>query len=145
MASVVHTVWFAWAFGYLPPPYFYEPSDIYADWFNTAYWARTDGMFDVWTTLYPPLSFVLLQIFGIDRCYPRSRAFEGSPGLVIRDCDWLGIVSIWSFWAISVVLVFLALRKFDRGRAIPRTICVGFGWPLLNAIERGNLVLIAFP
>ena len=145
VASIVRTIWFTWTYGYLPPPYFYEPSDVYGDWFNTAYWARTDGMFDVWTTLYPPLSFVLLQFLGIDRCYPRSRAFDMSAGLIIRDCDWLGIVSIWSFWALSVVLVFLAMRKFDRSRAIPRTICVGFGWPLLNAIERGNLVLIAFP
>ena len=145
LVSIGHTVWHLFTFKYLPPPFFYEPSDIYADWFNTSYWAHTDGAFDVWTTLYPPLSFVILQFLSIDECYPRSRAFEASPGLAARDCDWVGLLSIWSFWLLSVVLIFLALRKFDSRRAIPRTICVGLGWPLLNAIERGNLLLIALP
>lgn len=145
IASIMHATWYLFTFKYLPPPFFYEPSDIFADWFNTSYWAHTKGAFDTWTTLYPPLSFVILRILSIDECYPRSREFESSPGLAARDCDWMGLISIIGFWLVSVVLIYLAMRKFDARRAIPRTICVGFGWPLLNAIERGNLVLIALP
>lgn len=143
--SVVRAGWFATQFGYLPPPFFYEPSDTYADWFNTAFWARDGGAYDVWTTLYPPLSFVLIRPLTLDSCYPRTRAWDPSAGLAPRECDWLGIASIWGFWLIAVVILYLAFRKFDRSTAIPRTICVGLGWPLLNAIERGNLLLIAFP
>ncbi len=143
--SIAYTTWHLFTWKYLPPPFFYEPDDIYGDWFNTAFWARNPGSFDTWTTLYPPLSFVLLRFLGIDSCYIDGKAFETSPGLAARSCDWLGVTAIWGFWALSVVLVFLALRRIDRRTAIPRTICVGLGWPFLNAIERGNLVLIAFP
>lgn len=145
VTSVIYTIWYLMTYYYLPPPYFYEPSDIYADWFNTAYWARDPGTYDVWTTLYPPLSFVMLRVVGLEQCYPRVRAYESSPGLAVRDCDWLGVAGIWGFWLASVVIMYLVLRKWDKSRAIPRTICVGLGWPLLNGIERGNLILMAFP
>lgn len=144
--SVVRTIWYLFAFKHLPAPFFYEPGDVFGDWFNTAFWARNaQGAFDTWTTLYPPLSFVLLRLIGFDQCYPRVRDLDPSPGYAARDCDWLGHVAIGGFWVLALVLVFLSLRKIDRARAIPRTICVVFGWPMLNAIERGNLVLIAFP
>ena len=144
-ASVVHTAWFVYVYSYLPSPYFWEPGDVYADWFNTAYWARNEGTYDVWATLYPPLSFVLLQWMGIDECYPRTRAIESSPGLAVRDCDWLGLGWIWMLWFICAFLAHKVLRKVDKPTAIPRTICFGLGWPLLDAVERGNLMLIALP
>ncbi|WP_341712396.1 hypothetical protein [Erythrobacter sp.] len=146
LLSLAHATWFLFTFKYLPPPFFYEPSDVHADWFNTAFWSHNpNGAFDTWTTLYPPLSFVILRFLSVGKCYPRTREFEPSPGLAARDCDWIGHVGIWGFWILGVALLFVALRKIDRSRAIPRTICVGLGWPILNGIERGNLILIAFP
>jgi hypothetical protein len=146
LLSIARTIWFLFTFNYLPPPYFYEPGDVHGDWFNTSFWARhPDGAFDTWTTLYPPLSFVLLRVLSIGTCYPRVRGFEPSPGYAARDCDWLGHVAIFGFWILGAVLMYLALRRFDARRAIPRTICVALGWPMLNGVERGNLVLIAFP
>lgn len=146
LLSIARVVWFLFTFKYLPPPFFYEPGDVHGDWFNTSFWARNpDGAFDTWTTLYPPLSFVILRVLSIGTCYPRVRDFEPSPGYAARECDWLGHVAIYSFWLLGAVLVYLALRKFDKDRAIPRTICVALGWPMLNGIERGNLVLVAFP
>jgi hypothetical protein len=145
LMSVGHVIWYLFTYYHLPPPFFYEPSDIYADWFNTGFWARDGGAYDVWTTLYPPLSFVLLRIVSIDSCYPTIRAYDASPGHAIRECDWVGVTAIWGLWLLSVVLIYIALRKFDRRTAIPRTICAGFGWPILNGIERGNLILIAVP
>lgn len=146
LLSLAHATWFLLTFKYLPPPFFYEPSDTYADWFNTSFWARHPaGAFDTWTTLYPPLTFLLLRFLSVDDCYPSVRAFESSPGLAARGCDWIGHVSIFGFWALGVVLMFLALRKFDPRTAIPRTICIGLGWPMLDGVERGNVVLIAFP
>lgn len=138
--AVVHVV----LYGYLPQPFFYEPFDIYADWFNTAFWSRDSGTYDVWKTLYPPLSFVILRILGIDSCYPRGRAYDASAGLAARDCDWVGVASIYGFLIIDIVLIYYVLRKVDRRTAIPRTICVGLGLPMLDGVERGNLVLISF-
>ena len=130
--------------GYLPQPFFYEPFDIYADWFNTAFWARDPGTYDVWKTLYPPLSFVILRLIGIDSCYPQGRAFDPSAGLAARECDWVGLVAIYGFLIIDIALIYYVLRKVDRRTAIQRTICVGLGLPMLDGVERGNLVLISF-
>ena len=129
---------------YLPQPFFYEPSDTFADWFNTAFWARNAGTYDTWTTLYPPLTFVFLRIFGFDRCYPQTQSVDPSAGLAARDCDWLGISTIFGLFLIDLVLIYLTLRKVDRRTALPRSLCVGLGWPMLDGLERGNLVLACF-
>lgn len=129
---------------YLPQPFFYEPSDIFGDWFNTAFWARDKGTYDVWNTVYPPLSFVFLRFVGLDRCYPDRRSYDFSAGLAARDCDWVGILMIWVIFTINLVLIWRTFRKLDSKTALPRTICVGLGLPMLSGVERGNLVLVAF-
>jgi hypothetical protein len=148
LASIVQVGVFVWQNNYLPPPFFYEPEDAYADWFNTAYWARSTGAYDVWTTLYPPLTFVFLRPLGFDECYPQFRAFDNVVALgaaySARDCDWPGIVCIWGFFALNAVLTYKVLKKIDPRTALLRTCCVGIGWPMLDAVERGNLFLVAY-
>lgn len=145
LASLVYCTIFLFQNHYLPSPFFYEPNDIYADWFNTAYWARDSGTYDVWQTLYPPLSFVFIRLVGVESCYLRNRGFDPSVGYPARECDWLGLSSIWLLLLLNIVLTYLVLRKVDKSTAIPRTICLGLGWPMLDGVERGNLVLVAFP
>lgn len=130
--------------GYLPAPFFYEPSDTFADWFNTAFWSRRSGAYDTWGTIYPPISFLFVRLLTIDKCYPDIRPFDPSAGLDARDCDWLAITAMLVIFAINIVLTFAFLRRIDRTTAIPRTICVALGMPMLNALERGNLLMIAY-
>jgi hypothetical protein len=144
VCSVIYSAWFLWENNYLPAPFFYEPNDVFADWFNTAYWARDKGTYDVWTALYPPASFVFLRIFGLDRCYVVNRFVDTSLGYDSRDCDWVGLSTIAALYIIDVALIYITFRKRDRVTALPRTICLGLGWPLLDGVERGNLVLAAF-
>ena len=129
---------------YLPPPFFYEPSDTYADWFNTAFWAHNSGAYDVWRSVYPPISFVFLRFLSNGRCYSDRRSFDVSAGLDARSCDWGGIVEIWAIFLLNVALVWLTFRKTDRATAIPRTIALALGLPMLDAVERGNLVIVSF-
>lgn len=70
--------------GYLPQPFFYEPSDTFMDWFNTAYWARDPGAYDSWRTIYPPLTFVVLRSLGSDRCYEGN---EVSPRAIVTGWE----------------------------------------------------------
>lgn len=142
--SVIYSAAFLWIHSYLPQPFFFEPEDAYADWFNTAYWARDPGAYDVWTTLYPPLSFVFLRLLTIDKCYLVPRAIDPSVGYPARDCDWLGLTAIWAFAALNLVLIYLTFRRIDKTTAIPRTICLALGWPMLDGLERGNLVIVSF-
>lgn len=145
ICCIIYTAIFLFKNNYLPFTFFYEPDDIYADWFNTTYWSYDRGSYDTWTTLYPPLSFVVLAALTNSACYPaRAVAVDGGFGLAARDCDWISFVWIWGFFLLNIVLVYLTLRKINRETAIPRTICIALGWPMLNGLERGNLMLMAF-
>lgn len=124
--------------GVLPQPFFYEPSDTFMDWFNTAYWAHDIGPYDSWGTIYPPLSFVVLKILGISSCYVSNE------GLPARDCDWVGIASIHGFFVLNAVLIGLMYYKSDRKSALPRAFALAAGMPMLFALERGNILLLCF-
>lgn len=138
LALLVYDVWYFDQKGYLPQPFFYEPSDTLMDWFNTAYWSRDPGAYDSWRTIYPPLTFVVIRMLGFDRCYASN---EGLPS---RDCDWLGIVSILTIFVIDIVICWLTFRKIDRRTALPRTIALALGMPMLFTLERGNILLLTF-
>lgn len=144
VAGIIYCVIFAFLNRYLPPPFFFEPNDTFADWFNPAFWSRQEGAYDTWKTIYPPLTFVILRLFSIDRCYPELRQYEGSAGLAARDCDWLGLVMLALIFAVNVVLTWKTFRKIDPRTAPMRTICVAMGVPMLITLERGNLLLLAF-
>lgn len=144
IAGLIYCAAYLYQNNYLPPPFFYEPDDTFADWFNTAFWARQPGSYDTWKTVYPPLSFVLIRFLGIDSCYPDRRSYDFSAGLAARSCDWLGVVMIFAIFFLNLWLVWRVYRKNDRATAIPRTICLGLGMPMAYALERGNLVMLSF-
>ncbi|HSX57630.1 MAG TPA: hypothetical protein VLG14_20185 [Sphingomonas sp.] len=134
LASLAATALFFQRTGYLPQPFVFDTNDTFMDWFNTAYWANNPGAYDVWRTIYPPLSFVFLDLFSLPGCYLQS-PFHA------RDCDWLGRTAIYTFYLIDIALIWLSLRRIDRATAPMRTIALSFGLPVLFTIERGNLIL----
>lgn len=125
--------------GYLPEPFFYESSDTWMDWFNTAWWAHNKGIYDSWASIYPPISFVILRVLGIGHCYAGPAA-----GPEPRLCDWLGVGAIHAFYVLDVVLVALSFMRIDRRTALPRSLAITLGMPLLYGLDRGNLILLAF-
>lgn len=141
--ALLRVVYLAYTRGYLPQPFFYEPSDTFADWFNPSHWAGNAGTYDTYRALYPPISFVFQSVFRIDICYDQN-AVDFSAGLAARSCDWAGIGAIFGLWILNILLVYLSYRKWMPERAVVRTIAVALGFPMLNAVERGNLVLVTF-
>jgi hypothetical protein len=137
VASVVATALSFRETGYLPQPFVFDTNDTFMDWFNTAYWANHPGAYDVWRSIYPPLSFVFLDLVSLPGCYLQS-PFHA------RDCDWLGTATIYGFYLLDVLLVWLSFRRADPRTAPMRTIAFGLGLPLLFTLERGNLILVAF-
>lgn len=123
--------------GYLPQPFVFDTNDTFMDWFNTAFWANRPGAYDVWRSIYPPLSFVFLDLTTLPGCY-LSSPFHA------RDCDWLARATILAFYLVDFVLVSIAFRRADARTALPRTIAFAIGLPLLFTLERGNLILVAF-
>ena len=123
--------------GYLPAPFVFDIGDTFMDWFNTAYWAHNPGAYSVWRTIYLPLSFVITGFLGDPSCY-RNAPYDA------RGCDHVGIVVILLTYAACCFVAALAFRKADRSTAIPRTVAMAIGGPLLFALERGNLIMLAF-
>jgi hypothetical protein len=140
-ATAAALTWHTWhliSFGYLAAPFFHEPSDTFMDWFNTAFWANDGGAYDTWQTIYPPLSFSILKMLSIQSCY------VGNEGMTARDCDWPGLFSIGAIFTLNCVLAFVGLRRIDPATVWPRWFALCFGLPMLYALERGNILLLAF-
>jgi len=137
VASAAWTLRFFLEFGYLPQPFVFDTNDTFMDWFNTAYWANNPGIYDVWRSIYPPLSFVFLDATSLPGCYLHN-------SFTARDCDWLARGTIYAFYVIDVVLAWVCFRRLDRRTAPMRTIAIALGLPMLFTIERGNLILVAF-
>ena len=123
--------------GYLPLPFFWATNDTFMDWYNTAYWAHGTNAYDIWRTIYPPLSFAFLKIFGIGECYQGGTEY-------FRECDWIGKTTLFVFFALNIPIVFRAYRRGNVKTAIPRTIAVTLGLPALYTLERGNLIIVTF-
>lgn len=124
--------------GRLPQPFVFDARDTFMDWFNTAWWAWHPGAYEIWRTVYPPLSFLFLRLAGQGGCY------AGTP-IEARDCDAIGIAAIWICYAVSAALAALSFWRADRPTAPFRSLAFAFGLPLLFAVERGNLILLALP
>ena len=123
--------------GYLPAPFVFDTSDTFMDWFHTAYWAHNAGAYTVWKTIYFPLSFVITGVFADPRCYANG-PFDA------RQCDWIATGTIVASYIAGIVVSAVAFFRNDRRTAVTRTIAVGLGGPLLFALERGNLIMLAY-
>jgi hypothetical protein len=124
--------------GFLPHPFFYEPSDTFMDWYNPTYWAYDKGRYDSWGSVYPPLSFAVLRAFSFSACY------QGAEGVASRECDWLGIIVIHAIFVVNAILIARTFLKIDPKTALPRSIALSVGLPMVFALERGNLLLLTF-
>lgn len=122
--------------GYFPQPFYFDSDDTFRDWFSTAIWAHDKGAYDTWLTVYPPLTFVMLKYMGIPACY------DFADIIVIRDCDWLGIVVMHAFYVLNAILVSVIYMRLDRKTALPRAFTITAGMPMLFGLERGNVILM---
>lgn len=132
--------WSAWRLivdGKLPQPFIYDINDTFMDWFNTGVWSHNPGAFGVWRTVYPPLSFVFLSIFGSDSCYSTA-------GVDARNCDLISVIAIYTAYFFGAMLAWIAFRKKNRILGNIRGLAFAFGLPLLFTLERGNLILVGF-
>lgn len=123
--------------GFLPLPFWPDANDVYADGYSTAWWAFNGGAYETWRTVYPPLSFVLTRLFGTTHCYSADVGF-------VRDCDW----SLWSwtlaFYVLNAAIAWRTYHATDRGSALPRTIGLMLGLPMLYSFEHLNLLVFAY-
>lgn len=142
LAVVIWSAYRAWTnlavAGFLPQPYSYNAADTLMDWFNPAYYAHKGGAYNVYLSIYPPLTFLILKLFSLGSCYVSVHSSTA------RDCDWLSPIYIIIFYSGAVVVTFLAYRSVDRRTALVRSAAIGVGLPMLFGLERGNLILLCY-
>jgi hypothetical protein len=130
----------AWQFvqrGYLPQPFYYRVSQSLMDLYSPALWANHADAYSRWRSLYPPLSFVYLHLTSLNSCY-------AADDLAGRNCDWLSRLALFAVFLGNLVLVYRNYQLSDPRTAVPRTIAMGLGLPMLYALERGNLLIPCF-
>ena len=123
--------------GYLPQPFYFRVDETLMDLFSTAYWANNGGAYLTWRSVYPPLSFVFVELSSVHKCY-------GHGAVLGRVCDWRSAAALIVIFGVNVWLVFRSYHWMRVGAVVPRTIAVCFGLPMLYALERGNLLIPCF-
>lgn len=137
LLGVAIVAWRFWQEGFLPQPFYYQVSESFMDLYTPAVWANNSSAYVRWHSLYPPISFVFLRFITLKSCYALG-------DLGARDCDWLARFFLLAIFSVNLVLVFATYRIANARTALPRTIAMGLGLPMLYALERGNLIIVCF-
>lgn len=123
--------------GLLPAPFYDWPNASLMDLHSTAWWAHHHGAYESWRAIYPPFSFVLLDLATLRRCYIASPEAG-------RACDWLSQAALLGTFVANLWLLWLSYRRVEPASAPARAFIVGAGLPMLYALERGNLLIPCF-
>jgi hypothetical protein len=133
--------------GVLPAPLFYNHNDTFMDFFNTNFWAFSDGRYDDWGSIYPIFTFLVGKLFTNPDC-----AINISSAIDLRACATgdVGylliayIIGAGGCAAIAMRHLRGKLHEYRMGFAVIVCVAVLFSLPGLFALERGNYILISF-
>ena len=136
-----YILWFYGAHNFLPAPFLYDKANTFMDFYNTLYWSMHDGVYVVWKSVYPPLSFLLLD--GYHHIFLADISTL-SDGFAIREevghliIPWLLICVSILFFAVRICFHEIA------GNKLQFMIFMIFllSPPFLFALERGNLIVL---
>lgn len=126
--------------GYLPSPFVYDKSDTLMDLFNSTYWAYDEGRYTDWGSVYPPLGFLILKVFR----FIFNGTLDGDPSYMRAN----SIFFAWGFLLVYLLVPVLVLstrlwQDFRRNEKILTYCCIVLSTPMLFALERGNLIVLA--
>ncbi len=118
----------------------YDKSDSFMDLFNSMFWAYDDGRYTEWGSVYPPLSFLILKLIN----YLCAGSLYGDANY-IRDNSLMVVFGFFIIYLISPILVLRTntWREFPRNLKIAFYFLIIFSTPMLFALERGNLIVLA--
>jgi len=139
-AGVVYYINYFNIFGYLPSAFIYDKSDTFMDFFNVLYWSYDDGRYIEWGSVYPPLCFLITRLIN----FLFNGEVFGEPSFM-RDGSLSVIVGICIFYLASPIYLLKTKcwRDFTGLDKIFIYFTVIASAPMLFALERGNLILIA--
>jgi hypothetical protein len=139
-AGVIYYLYYFNVFGYLPSAFIYDKSDTFMDFFNVLYWSYDNGRYTEWGSVYPPLCFLIIRLinflFNGEVLGEPTFMRDGSLYVIVGICICYLAAPIYmlktkywgDFTGLDKILIYLT--------AIASA-------PMLFALERGNLLLIA--
>lgn len=148
---LLQIMWAIWAIneaiikGRLPQPFFYDHSDTLMDFFHTAYWAVNGNMYTEWSSVYPPLNFIICKslilisgLLGEEITYPPDAYW-------VRDNGWILTCALFLIYFASAIATiksrsWQAFRYTDKLKIL---LIFVLSQPALFALERGNLIIVA--
>lgn len=140
VAGFVYYFYYSIDSGYLPSPFIYDKSNTLMDLFNVLYWTYDDGRYTEWGSVYPPLNFIFLRIFN----YIFAGSVFGDAALMREHSQFVVVGLGLMYLAIPAFILRLAYwRDFTRNEKVLIYFAIVLSTPLLFALERGNLILLA--
>lgn len=112
------------------------------DFYNPLYWSLRDGIYNLWFSVYPPLNFIILQLFDYLILSPHE-LFHNSDEL--REYSGLKIIYVIAIYIILMgISIYLSFKnEFSRNQLILIGIILILSPPTLFALERGNMIFIS--
>ncbi|MFA7317978.1 MAG: glycosyltransferase 87 family protein [Sulfuricella sp.] len=139
-AGFFYYIYCLMVYGYLPSPFLYNKSDTFMDLFNVLYWAYNDGRYTEWGSVYPPLNFIILKLVN----FVFAGGGFGDPALM-RDNSPFVIAGLCLVY-LAVPAIVLKTRVWEDFTRIEKFLiycAIVLSAPMLFALERGNLILLA--
>lgn len=140
IAGLIYFFDYFFSEGYLPSPFIFDKSNTFMDLFNVLYWAYDDGRYTTWSSVYPPLNFLLLRFLN----FLGGGAVVGDPDF-LRD-NSLSVVNLMCLLYFIMPLLVLRMKYWDGIFGADKFIIyliIVFSSPMLFTLERGNLILLA--
>ncbi|QWE20929.1 hypothetical protein [Polynucleobacter sp. AP-Kolm-20A-A1] len=138
-----YTAFFYIQNSYLPPPFVFHKFDSFMDFYNVMHWAKQDGIYAEWGSVYPPLNFLIMQL--LENLF--NLVNIGSGSVELRQITGYKILYLILIFYISIgMAVKISCKKNNENdRFIYFFIIAIFSAPFLFAIERGNLIILCLP
>ena len=130
--------------------FFIDPDDTGMDFFNSLIETHTRKPYTQFGVLYPPLAnlfFYVLQLFVPDSLKANWPASHGDSKLIVgtrEDVRLLQSTMVLFLLFLAITLFIIAVMIHSYTRSYLLTFCLVFSAGTLQAIERGNVVLISF-
>ena len=137
--ALIYYIFFLNKNGYLPSPFLYDKNDTFMDFYNPLYWAYKAGRYLEWKSIYPPLNFLILKLFGFFSSFEANQtAFE------IRKVYSFLILNIFFCYFVFPILILKNRnwRVFNKIQLWLIYFIFIFSAPMLFALERGNLIIL---
>jgi hypothetical protein len=127
---------------YLPAPFHIDKDDTLMDFYNPLFWVIKDEFYSTFNSVYPALNYYILKIF---ESFAITEGFSNA-----KDLRFINNTLTFDVVLIYISLIFISLI-ISRPKVLSNNLLflflfiIVFSFPVLYAIERGNLIIFCLP